>query len=385
MPAPKPPEFKRDVVTVARRGDLSVAEVGPGDDDGDVAGASPSPGRRARVVDDGGKRQRKRTPMIAARAWRFGRVGVLVVAAAALAACGSSALDATATSAPSSSPSGSDALAWILARGTVLLPTDPEYPPQSFSVKNAKRASGTKCAANELTGSEVDGYDVAASKLFAEKLGVEPCFVVPTWSQMLSGHWGGRMDIAFASIGITPSRMKELYFTQPYYAMPEKFFVRSGGAFTRVEQLSGQRVGACTDCFADLYLQGTLVVPGTDVEFKVRNATIERYDVERNGLSAVATDKLDAFLCSVIVGEQSIDQGLELTELDPAPYAAYIGGAVDRFSGLDVRSLVARANDIMSTAHADGSLAALSDKYFGSDFATVASDFDLAALNQTMP
>lgn len=276
-------------------------------------------------------------------------------------------------------------MAWILARGTVLLPTDPEYPPQSFAVEGANRAESTKCAADELTGEEVDGYDVAASKLFAQKLGVEPCFVVPTWNEMLGGHWGGRMDIAFASIGITPSRMQELYFTQPYYAMPEKFFVRSGGAFSRVEQLSGQKIGVCTNCFADLYLQGTLVLPGAEVEFAVRHAQIEHYDVERNGLSAVDAGKLDAFLCSVIVGEQSIEQGLKLTAMDPAPYVAYIGGAVDRFSGLDVRSLVARANHIMADATADGSLAALSTKYLGSDFATAAGAFNLAAIEQTMP
>ncbi len=267
----------------------------------------------------------------------------------------------------------------------MLLPTDPGYPPQSFAVKGATRSATTKCAANQLTGAEVDGYDVAAGKLFAQKLGVEPCFTVPTWTEMLAGHWSGRADIAFASIGITPSRMNELYFTQPYYAMPEKFFVRSGGAFSRVEELSGKQVGACTGCFADLYLQGTLVVPAEHVAFTVRHAKIARYDVERNGLAAVAAGKLDAFLCSVIVGQQAIAQGLALTALDPPPYVAYIGGAVDRNSGLDVRSLIARANDIMGTADTDGSLAALSTKYFGGDFATAAGAFDLAATKQTMP
>lgn len=89
-----------------------------------------------------------------------------------------SACSSTGGAAQSSSTLGNpskDRLAAILARGTLVLPTDPKYPPASFAVRGAKRATDTKCAANQLTGPEVDGYDVAVGKAVAAALGVEPC------------------------------------------------------------------------------------------------------------------------------------------------------------------------------------------------------------------
>src|SRR3954454_20664581 len=43
-----------------------------------------------------------------------------------------------------------DKLARVLARGTLLLPTDTAYPPASFAVKREGRRPGTDCAENQL-------------------------------------------------------------------------------------------------------------------------------------------------------------------------------------------------------------------------------------------
>ena len=45
-----------------------------------------------------------------------------------------------------------DKLAQVQARGTLVLFTDPAYPPQSMKVEGATRAANTKCAPNQLTG-----------------------------------------------------------------------------------------------------------------------------------------------------------------------------------------------------------------------------------------
>jgi ABC-type amino acid transport substrate-binding protein len=124
---------------------------------------------------------------------------------------------ASAGSATATGPSA-DELAQVLGRRTLILATDPAYPPQSYRVQGAKRLGNTRCAANQLTGNQMAGYDADVSKLVAEALGVEACFVVPTWSEMISGHWGDRWDIAFVSMGITYDRMQRLYSTRPYSA-----------------------------------------------------------------------------------------------------------------------------------------------------------------------
>ena len=70
-------------------------------------------------------------------------LSLLVVAALALAVCGSSSAGGPARAGGDPTV---DKLAQILARGTLVLSTDPVYAPQSWQVKGAKRLAGTKCA-----------------------------------------------------------------------------------------------------------------------------------------------------------------------------------------------------------------------------------------------
>src|SRR6185436_1889702 len=275
-----------------------------------------------------------------------------------------------------------DKLAQILARGTLILSTDPAYAPQSYRVKGVARLAKTKCAANQLTGNQMAGYDVDTSKLVAQALGVEPCFVTPTWSEQISGHWGDRWDIGFVSMGITRERMTRLYFTQPYSAEAERFFVRTSSSVESVQQLSGKRLGGCTGCFAQNYIQRNLDLPGEQVRFLVDRATFVGYDVERNGLADVARGKLDAFLCGVAVGGKAIAEGLPLRPVGGDQYVAYLSGAVDRSSGLSDTAFIARVNTIVLRLHAQGALRRASLKYFHTDFATRAGHFDVSRLAQ---
>jgi polar amino acid transport system substrate-binding protein len=305
----------------------------------------------------------------------------LVIAGAVLflAACA-----APPPAAESVSPAGDrsqDKLAQVQARGTLRLPTDLAYPPASYPVEGAARASPTRCGPDEITGPEVDGYDVATGKLVADALGVEPCFVTPTWNALLAGNWGDRFDIAFSSIGITRSRMDALYFTRPYYATPESFFVREDAPAQTPEDLADLRIGVCSGCFADLYLQRKLDLPGADVEYRVDNPEIVGYAVERSGLEDVAAGELDAFLCQDTAGQQAIDEGLDVRALAPPAYVAYPAGALDRSSTLSMAAFAERVNDILAARQVDGTLAASSKKYFDHDYASAAADFDLTTLD----
>ncbi len=300
------------------------------------------------------------------------------------AACSSSPSTPAGSSTSAAGDPSTDKLAEILVRGTLLLPVDPANPPASFKVKGAERPKAARCAATELTAPEVDGYDVAVSETVAAGLGVEPCFVTPTWTQLIAGNWSDRWDISFSSIGITSDRMENLYFTQPYYATPERFYVPAESATAELEDLDGARIGVCTGCFADLYLQHSLDVPGVDVTYRVDGAKIVGYNVERDGLDDVGTGTLDAFLCQETVGDQAIKEGAALRALDPPAYTAFIAGALDRSSGISAAAFYERVNETLRSLHADGTLADLSTKFFGKDYATEAAVFDIGSTGQTV-
>jgi ABC-type amino acid transport substrate-binding protein len=315
------------------------------------------------------------TPIRSVRtAFAFAIVGALLTAPA---------VDGRSTApAGSSGDPSTDKLAQVLARGTLILSTDPAYAPQSFRVKTAKRLAQTKCAANQLTANQMAGYDAETSNLVARGLGVEACFVTPTWSEQISGHWNDRWDLTIASVGITRERMTRLYYTKPYSAEAERFFVRKRSKVSAVQQLSGKRLGGCGGCFAQYYIQRSLVLPGEKVDFLVDHATFVGYDVERNGLADVARGKLDGFLCGVAVGAKAIAEGVPLKAVGGDQYVAYLSGAVDRFSGLKAAPFIAKVDAIIARLHATGTLRRLSLKYFGTDFATRAGQFDVARLGQ---
>ena len=277
-----------------------------------------------------------------------------------------------------------DKLAQILGRGTLILFTDPAYPPQSFVVDGAERPADTKCAPNQLTAPEMAGYDADTSKLVAEALGVEPCFVAPSWTEATAGNWNDRWDLAYGSGAIALDRMAVLYMTQPYYATPANFFVPDDSPVTTPTQLSGKRVGACAGCTMEKYLLRTLELPGPEIEYVVDDPEIVTFDVERPGLQAVANGTLDAFLCSEPVGSEVIAEGLPLRMLSEPAYVSYKTGYVDRNSDLSVAAFVERVDSIIQQLHADGTLRELSIQYFGEDYASLAAGFDLDSIGQTV-
>jgi ABC-type amino acid transport substrate-binding protein len=305
--------------------------------------------------------------------------GLVSVVLMAVCGCGGSSAQG---GSPSVGDPTVDKLAQIVSRGTLVLATDPAYAPQSYRVPGAKRLAKTNCTANQMTGNQMAGYDADTSKLVARSLHVEPCFVAPTWSQMISGDWGDRWDIAIASMGITRERMQGLYFTQPYSAEAERFFVRTGSPYTEVSQLSGKRLGGCVGCFAEAYIQGTLDAPGQSVKFEAKNGTFVGYDLESHGLRDVARGKLDAFLCGVAVGAKAINEGRALRPIGDDQYVAYLSGAIDRSSGLQVKSFYTKVNHIVDQLQARGTLKRLSLHYFHHDFASEARGFKVAALDQ---
>ena len=306
--------------------------------------------------------------------------------AVALAACGSDDSDdgGGSSAAAAKADPAKDKLAQIQARGTLVEYFEDDYPPQSIKVKGATRPAGTKCADNQLTAAEVTGYDNEVPKLIAKKLGVEPCFVEPTWTEVTAGNWGDRWDIAYGSGSINADRMQRLYMTQPYYAVPNMYFVAKDSAYRKPADLNGKEIGACADCSHELYLNGALEIPTVEVTLDVEDPRVVTFETEEPGLVAAAKGKIDAFLAADPVGRARIKEGEPLREIPDVAFTYYPSGFVDKSSGLEVQAFVQRVNEIIQGFQADGTLKRLSMKWFGEDYASEAADFDIDAVGQTV-
>jgi polar amino acid transport system substrate-binding protein len=279
-----------------------------------------------------------------------------------------------------------DKLAEIQARGTMIVSTDPAYPPQSQLVEGGKRATTTKCASDQHTSSELTGFDIDVAVAIAGKLGVEACFVTPDWTLITAGNWSNRWDISIGSMTITPERMTKLYFTQPYYTTPAAFFVNNANTtYKQPSDLDGKKIGACTGCTYDAYLAGTLQIPGETINLVVKNAQFTGYETDLNALQDLALGdgtRLDAVLTAQPTGAGAIKDGLPLKQLGDPVFFEYLAGAVDKASTPDPVPFLKKVSEIINGLNSDGTLLQLSQKYYSIDLATAAASFDLAALKQ---
>lgn len=287
----------------------------------------------------------------------------------------------------STTPAASkDKLSEILARGTLIVSTDPAYPPQSQLAEGGQRAANTKCASDQHTASELTGFDIDVAVAIAGKLGVEACFVTPDWTLITSGNWSNRWDISIGSMTITPERMTKLYFTQPYYTTPAAFFVNNANtSFTQPSDLSGKKIGACTGCTYDAYIAGTLQIPGETINYVVKNAQFTGYETDLNALQDLALGdgvRLDAVLTAQPTGAGAIKDGLPLKQLGDPVFFEYLAGAIDIASTPDPIPFVKKVSEVIQGLNSDGTLLKFSQTYYGIDLTTAAATFDLAALNQ---
>jgi polar amino acid transport system substrate-binding protein len=300
-----------------------------------------------------------------------------------LGACSAGGSSATPNAGGAGDPA-KDKLAQVLARGTLVGYAELDYPPQSIRVEGAVRANPTKCLPNQLTAAEVTGFDVETTKLVAKDLGVEACFVSPTWTEITAGNWNDRLDIAYGSGAINGTRMKALWMTQPYYYIPQRFLVLADSPYQKPSDLDGKLIGTCTSCTVQAYIEGTLSIPGVELVQKVKNPKPVGFETEGPGIEALAAGEVDAFLAAEPVDAEAIKMGKPLRMLDEPAFSMYPTGFVDKGSALTVGAFAARVDEIIKAAHADGRMKELSMHWFGVDYTSQAASFDLAVLGQAI-
>lgn len=108
-------------------------------------------------------------------------------------------------------------LAEILSRGTIVVATNQDFQPQSFSNPAGQRPIDTKCTSDQFTSAQLQGFDVDIAIQIGLRLGVETCLATPPYNEVKTGNWGDKWDIGVGSYWITAKRSNVLAFTVPYY------------------------------------------------------------------------------------------------------------------------------------------------------------------------
>ncbi len=235
--------------------------------------------------------------------------------------------------------SAADLLASAKARGTLRIAMEGTYPP--FNFKDQK--SG-----------ELAGYDVDVARLLAARLGLKPEFVTTEWSAILAGLAAGRYDVIVSQVGITAKRGQAFDFSVPYtYSSPQLIVRKNDSArYATLADLKGKKVGVGQ---GSVFEQQARAVPGIDVR---------SYPAAPENLQDLATGRIDAALNdSLMVAYLLKNSAL------PIQAGARVG-AIER-TGVAFRKgspqFKAALDQVLGAAAADGSLKAMSVKWFGSD------------------
>lgn len=295
-------------------------------------------------------------------------------------------LTACAVLAENQTPTPTDKLAEIQARGTLVIATDASYAPQSQLIDGSKQRAGTKCEATQYSANQFKGFDVDVAVEIASRLGVEACFVTPPWSQLVAGNWGNNWDIHVGSVAITHDRTQDLYFTSPYYSTPTVLIVHAENtSFDRPEDLSGKRIGTCVACTFEAYLNGTLKIPGQEIEYRIRNAQIVAYENEDPAIEDLSLGdglELDAVMTILPKARSAIEHGKPLRILDEPLIFAQASVTLDRAASRSSARLWSEINRIIEELHASGRLSELSVQHQGEDLTQDAAAYDITVLNQ---
>ena len=310
-------------------------------------------------------------------AWRRGRflLVLLAVAAIAVGACtsggGTTSSEAPVSEAPASeapseapaseapaseapaSPIAGGLLDKVMQAGKIIMSTDPQYPPQS-----------------ELTAEgNYEGFDIDVGTEIAKRLGVEIAFETPSWDVITAGSWGGRWDFSVGSMTITSPRQEVLDFSDPYYYTPAQMAARADSGITTLDGLAGKVVcvGAATT-YLD-WLNGTLDFgtesPQTAPPEGVTATTLDTDRLCAEAWRAGRTD-FEGWLSSSTTVQAAIDDGLPVVAVGDPVFFEPLAVAFDK-GGPDPSDMVTRVNAILAEMREDGTLKAMSEKWFGLD------------------
>lgn len=234
---------------------------------------------------------------------------------------------------------GADLLDTVKARGSLRIAMEGTYPP--FNFKDGK--SG-----------QLAGYDVDVARALAAKLGLKPEFVSTEWSAILAGLAAGKYDVIVSQVGITAKREQAFDFSQPYtYSSPQLIVRRNESAsYTTLADLKGKRLGVGQ---GSVFEQQAKAVPGIEVK---------SYPAAPENLQDLAFGRIDAALNDSLM----VAYLLKHSQL-PIRAGARVG-AVERM-GVALRKgqpkFKAAVDQALAELRADGSLKAMSVKWFGSD------------------
>ncbi|XAS68349.1 amino acid ABC transporter substrate-binding protein [Micrococcaceae bacterium Sec5.7] len=254
----------------------------------------------------------------------------LAAAALALAGCGAS-------QSPANS-GGDTSLSDIKSKGEIVIATEGTYKPFSFHQNGA----------GELTG-----FDVEIAQAVAGKLGVAAKFQETQWDGIFAGLEAKRFDAIANQVSINPERTAKYDFSAPYTVSTGVIVTKSdNSSITSFEGLKGKTTAqSLTSNWYKLATDSGAKVQS--VEGWAQGVTL----VRQGRVDAIVNDKLTYLDYAKATPDAGLKIAAETTEKSESAFA-FRKGSTELSTAVD---------KALADLRADGTLAKIADKYFGTD------------------
>lgn len=232
-----------------------------------------------------------------------------------------------------------DLLSQIQQKGKITIAMEGNWQPWTYEDEDGN-----------LTGFEVD-----VSRAVAEKLGVEPEYVVGEWDGLLAGVQSGRYDVMANGVGYTAERAEAYYFSDFYAFNKTALVVRGDNEDIKsLDDLAGKTT--CNSANSTYQLLAEKY-GATVKDIETLDGTIEELLAGRVDATLNAEVSINDYM------REQPDANIKIVAYDPDVEKV---GMIMPY-GENSKSLQEAINEALAELRADGTLREISNKYFGMD------------------
>lgn len=228
----------------------------------------------------------------------------------------------------------------VLDKGTLVAGMEGNWAPWSY---------------HDLDTNEVIGYDADTARAIGEKLGVEVQIVEAPWESLFAGLDDGRYDIVINGVEVTDERSEKYDFSEPYAYIHTALVVRKDNEeIKNFDDLKGKKT---VNSIGSTYMELAESYGASAAGVSTLNDTIQNVIDGR----ADATLNADVSIYDYLNQQPDANIKIVATTEDASHVAIPIR------KGDETASFEKAVNAAIEELKADGTLAELSEKYFGSD------------------
>lgn len=207
---------------------------------------------------------------------------------------------------------------------------------------------------------ELVGFDTEVGQAIAQKLGVEAEFVEGEWDGLFTGLDTGRFDAVINGVDVTEERSEKYDFTNAYGYMRTALITSSDNTeITSFEDLAGKKTANS--------LNSTYMLLAEEY-----GAEVDGVDTLAETIEMVLSGRVDATLNAEVSYYDYMKEHPEAKIRIAALTEEATEVAIPLRKGDDSATLREAINNALDELRADGTLTALSEKYFGVDISTQA-------------